>query len=228
MGIHTGYFCWSACQEPDEPPLYAQDTRLMKNAGTVSVSMLLRSSAMAVGGFALMVVTSPRLSALTVVVLPVLMVGALHGCCHGCRGAATAVKHPRVMPCRDCMCMTSHGCEILLLVITWVCNFYHKMHCKKPLCPQIACKKPLCPQVFIYLQWPTSATPFSSSTLLQRPQPLPRSPLAASEPCVPLRRKGPCVLGTTPLWRRRSGGGSKLLGCQVFLVFLVICWALVR
>lgn len=55
--------------------LTSQDTRLMKNAGTVSVSMLLRSTAVAVGGFVLMVATSPRLSALTIAVLPVLMVG---------------------------------------------------------------------------------------------------------------------------------------------------------
>ena len=53
--------------------LPVQDTRLMKSAGTVSISVALRSTVVATFGVVLMFVTSPLLTALTLAVLPVLL-----------------------------------------------------------------------------------------------------------------------------------------------------------
>jgi ATP-binding cassette subfamily B protein len=51
-----------------------QDTRLMKSAGTTSISIALRSIVVAAFGLVLMFMTSPLLSALTLACLPPLLV----------------------------------------------------------------------------------------------------------------------------------------------------------
>eukprot|EP00884_Botryococcus_braunii_P016113 jgi/Botrbrau1/3185/Bobra.37_2s0015.1 len=51
----------------------SEDTRLMKSAGTISVSIALRSAVVAIFGVVLMFITSPMLSLLTISVLPVLL-----------------------------------------------------------------------------------------------------------------------------------------------------------
>ncbi|CAL8472139.1 g11681 [Coccomyxa elongata] len=52
----------------------SEDTRLMKSAGTISISIALRSSVVAIFGLILMFMTSPLLSALTLACLPFLLV----------------------------------------------------------------------------------------------------------------------------------------------------------
>ncbi|EIE23519.1 putative ABC transporter [Coccomyxa subellipsoidea C-169] len=52
----------------------SEDTRLMKSAGTISISIALRSSVVASFGLVLMFMTSPLLSALTLACLPFLLV----------------------------------------------------------------------------------------------------------------------------------------------------------
>ena len=51
-----------------------QDTRLMKSAGTTSISIALRSTVVAIFGLILMFMTSPLLSALTLACLPLLLI----------------------------------------------------------------------------------------------------------------------------------------------------------
>ena len=51
-----------------------QDTRLMKSAGTTSISIALRSIVVATFGLILMFMTSPLLSALTLACLPLLLI----------------------------------------------------------------------------------------------------------------------------------------------------------
>ena len=51
-----------------------QDTRLMKSAGTTSISIALRSTVVASFGLILMFMTSPLLSALTLACLPLLLI----------------------------------------------------------------------------------------------------------------------------------------------------------
>ena len=64
MALHSNITGWC---------LPVQDTRLMKSAGTVSISVALRSTVVATFGVVLMFVTSPLLTALTLAVLPVLL-----------------------------------------------------------------------------------------------------------------------------------------------------------
>ncbi|KAK9905752.1 hypothetical protein WJX75_005726 [Coccomyxa subellipsoidea] len=52
----------------------SEDTRLMKSAGTISISIALRSTVVAIFGLVLMFMTSPLLSALTLACLPFLLV----------------------------------------------------------------------------------------------------------------------------------------------------------
>ena len=51
-----------------------QDTRLMKSAGTTSISIALRSTVVAIFALVLMFMTSPLLSALTLACLPLLLI----------------------------------------------------------------------------------------------------------------------------------------------------------
>ena len=53
--------------------LLVQDTRLMKSAGTSSISVALRSVVVAIFGLVLMFITSVLLTALTLAILPVLL-----------------------------------------------------------------------------------------------------------------------------------------------------------
>ena len=50
-----------------------QDTRLMKSAGTSSISSALRSIVVAIFGLVLMFITSPILTGLTLAILPILL-----------------------------------------------------------------------------------------------------------------------------------------------------------
>ena len=50
-----------------------QDTRLMKTAGTISISIVIRSTVVAALGLILMFLTSPELTGLTIAILPVLL-----------------------------------------------------------------------------------------------------------------------------------------------------------
>lgn len=50
-----------------------QDTRLMKTAGTISISVALRSTVVAVLGLVLMFLTSAVLTGLTLAILPLLL-----------------------------------------------------------------------------------------------------------------------------------------------------------
>ncbi|CAK0787881.1 hypothetical protein CVIRNUC_011103 [Coccomyxa viridis] len=52
----------------------SEDTRLMKSAGTTSISIALRSTVVAIFGLILMFMTSPLLSALTLACLPLLLI----------------------------------------------------------------------------------------------------------------------------------------------------------
>ena len=60
LAVHTKHFA-----------SVAQDTRLMKSAGTISISIALRSIVVSIFGVVLMFMTSPLLSALTLACLPV-------------------------------------------------------------------------------------------------------------------------------------------------------------
>ncbi|KAK9862646.1 hypothetical protein WJX84_007363 [Apatococcus fuscideae] len=52
----------------------SEDTRLMKSAGTISISIALRATVVSIFGLVLMFVTSPLLTGLTLAILPVLLV----------------------------------------------------------------------------------------------------------------------------------------------------------